>query len=337
MWRKIVSTGMFVAAAAVGPNALADVFSLPAGQVSLSLVPVGDAGNPADPLTGFGAVAYNYQISQFDTTSDQYCAFLNAVAATDPYGLYSGKMFPAGFGTCGIIQAGSSGSFTYSVAPGDGNLPVNEVTWGDAARFCNWLANGQPDTGVENSTTTEDGSYALNGALSGPQLKAVTRSPSATFVIPSENEWYKAAYYKGGSTNAGYWLYPTQNDTPPSNVLSMIGNNNANFEDPVLGFADPVNGLTPVGFFANSPSAFFTYDQGGDLFNWLQAPGNDVIRGGPFSGPSSLLESANRLNVGTPSGAAAIIGFRVVEVPEPAMTTIWLIGAGSVLWGRGRK
>ena len=49
---------------------------------------------------------------------------------------------------------------------------------------------------------------------------AITRNAGATYFIPSENEWYKAAYYKGGSTNAGYWTYPTQSNTAPSNMLS---------------------------------------------------------------------------------------------------------------------
>ena len=48
---------------------------------------------------------------------------------------------------------------------------------------------------------------------------AITRNAGATYFIPSENEWYKAAYYKGGGTNAGYWLYPTKSNTAPSNVL----------------------------------------------------------------------------------------------------------------------
>ena len=41
---------------------------------------------------------------------------------------------------------------------------------------------------------------------------AITRNAGATYFIPSENEWYKAAYYKGGGTNAGYWTYPTQSN-----------------------------------------------------------------------------------------------------------------------------
>jgi hypothetical protein len=79
------------------------------------------------------------------------------------------------------------GNYSYNVASGYANFPVSEVSWGDAARFCNWLANGQPATGVENATITETGSYALNGALTSEQLEAVTRSTSATYIIPSQN------------------------------------------------------------------------------------------------------------------------------------------------------
>ncbi len=143
---------------------------------------------------------------------------------------------------CGIIlQNGTSGSYTYSVSPDRGvpgdagyanyaNFPVNYVSWGDAARFCNWLQNGQP-TGPEGPGTTETGAYTLNGATSSSDLMTVTRNAGATYFIPSENEWYKAAYYKGGGTNAGYWLYPTRSNTAPSNLLSSTGTNNANFYD----------------------------------------------------------------------------------------------------------
>jgi formylglycine-generating enzyme required for sulfatase activity len=34
--------------------------------------------------------------------------------------------------------------------------PVNYVSWGDAARFANWLHNGQP-SGAQDLTTTEEG------------------------------------------------------------------------------------------------------------------------------------------------------------------------------------
>ncbi len=56
------------------------------------------------------------------------------------------------------------------------------------------------------------------------------------YLLPSEDEWYKAAYYKSGGTNAGYWNYPTKNDLAPSNVLILSGTNNANFYDNTNGY-----------------------------------------------------------------------------------------------------
>ena len=94
--------------------------------------------------------------------------------------------------------------------------------------FSNWLQNGQP-TGPEGPGTTETGAYTLNGATTTAALMAVTRNPGATWFIPTEDEWYKSAYYKGGGPNAGYWPYPTQSDNTPSNMLPRTGTNNANF------------------------------------------------------------------------------------------------------------
>ena len=65
---------------------------------------------------------------------------------------------------CGIVQSGSSGSYTYAVATAYQNFPVNFISWGDAARFSNWLQNSQP-TGAQGAGTTETGTYTLNGRL----------------------------------------------------------------------------------------------------------------------------------------------------------------------------
>ncbi len=326
----------------------ADVFNM-GDQTSLQFVTVGDPGNTADPATGnlYGSVGYTYQMGKYDVTTAQYTAFLNAVATTDTYGLYVSAMADVGYyhDGCGIIQSGGSGSYTYAVATAYQNFPVNFVSWGDAARFCNWLQNGQP-TGSQCLTTTEDGSYYLNGATSDTDLMAVTRKANATYVIPSENEWYKAAYYDPNKPGgAGYWTYPTKSNTAPINILSSTGTNNANFFDDLGtgngGWTDPTNYLTPVGAFSNSPGAYGTYDMGGDVYQWNETATTSSTRGvlgGYFDeGPEELAASA----VGEgedlrPSVEFVSFGFRVASVPEPGSITLLICGAiaGLIWWWR---
>jgi formylglycine-generating enzyme len=300
------------------------------GPINVEMVPVGDPGNAADS-TGYGAVSHPYSIGKYDVTASQYAVFLNAVAATnDPFGLWNNFM-ASDFPTVGISQSGSPGAFSYS-AIGNGNVPVFGATWGSAARFANWLQNGQP-TGVEGPGTTETGAYTLNGAVTNAALMAVTRNTSATWFIPTENEWYKAAYYKGGGTNAGYWLYPTKNNSTPSNVLSATGTNNANFYN--NGYTDPTNYLTSVGAFAASPGPYGTFDQGGDVFQWNETAvtgSSRGVRGGAFnnSSGSDFLLSSNRSFI-DPTGESSVTGFRVASVPEPSTFVLAGMGALSLL------
>ncbi len=311
------------------------------GTINISLVTVGDPGNLPDPLTGYGAVPYVYQIGEYDVTVGQYCQFLNAVAKADTYGLYNTGMAPrplGAFPTLGVAQSGSSGKYSYSVAGSysqAANCPIFDVSWGDAARFVNWLANGQP-TGPEGPLTTENGTYSLNGGTSNAALMTVSRNPGSTWVLPNVNEWYKSAYYSGGGTASAYWTYATQSDTTPSNVLSATGTNNANFvgsvvEPPSYGATDPVNYLTPVGAFAASPSAYGTYDQNGDVDQWNETAYGGTARGcrgGAFGdGAGQMLSTTNDGSL--PTNTSSEFGFRVAYVPEPA--SLWLLFAGAVV------
>jgi formylglycine-generating enzyme required for sulfatase activity len=341
-WNKRLVSCVAVLLGLGANRALADVFNMPSGQTSLTFVTVGNPGNVADPNTGglYGSVPYVYQMGTYDVTLGQYCQFLNAVAtASDPYGLYSPYMAPNVLSyfsvNLGITQSSTEGGYSYSVT-GNGNVPVFLINWGDAARFCNWLQNGQP-TGPEGNGTTEAGAYTLSGATSNAALMAVTRNAGATYFIPSENEWYKAAYYdptlNGGA--GGYWTYPTKSNSVPSNVLSTTGTNNANYA-----YSDPTNLLTPVGYFAGSPGPYGTFDMGGDVWQWNEAVVSASDRGmlgGAFSAAGYGLASSYA-GGSDPANGDIYFGFRVASTPEPGSITLLVAGAvaGWVCWRRRR-
>ena len=314
-----------------------DVFNMADPNLkSLEFVTVGDPGNAAD-TTGFGAVAYVYGMGEFDVTAAQYAQFLNAVAwQSDPFGLYNPSMAGGpGSAACGITRTGSEGNYSYSTtlsgyAVNNSNFPVNYVSWGDAARFANWLANGQP-TGVQGAGTTETGTYTLNGAIDDANLMRISRDPGARYAIPTEDEWYKAAYYDPNKPGgAGYWLYPTRSDTAPSNLLDPNGTNNANYN-----WTDPINGLTVVGAFPGSPGPYGTYDMGGDVFQWNEANiiGGRGLRGGMFSGTSPIYLVRSSRGSGTPTGEGDVGGFRVADVPEPASISLFAFAIGLHMMG----
>ena len=318
-----------------------------AAPITIPTVPVGNTGNTGE-LSGAsapggygsdaicGAVNYLYQIGKYEVTAGQYTAFLNAVAKTDTYGLYDTYMWSSDYG-CKIQQTGSSGSYTYAVAADRANRPVNYVSWGDAARFCNWLSKGQP-TGAQNLSTTEDGSYYLNGAKSDAALMAVTRKPGATWVIPTENEWYKAAYHKNDGNTGNYFDYPTGSNTQPSKaVVNPDPGNNANYFQNDYSIGSPY-WTTPVGEFENSESPYGTFDQGGNVWEWNETPINSWIgiRGGCATYGSYALLAASRGST-VPTMGYLDRGFRVASlVPEPGSIILLVSGAiaALILWRR---
>jgi formylglycine-generating enzyme required for sulfatase activity len=231
-------------------------------------------------------VNYVYDIGKFEITAGLYTEFLNAVAATDTYELYNTNM-PDAAGTlgCNIQRSGSPGSYTYGVPADWADRPVNWVSYGDAARFANWLHNGQP-TGAQDLSTTEDGSYYLNGATTNEQLMAVVRDARATWVVPSEDEWHKAAYHYNDGVTGNYYDYPASSDDIPSNLLvdPDPGNSVNAFQDENYTIGSPYY-RTEGGDFENSGSPYGTFDQGGNVWEWTAGVVDDtyrVFRGGSF-------------------------------------------------------
>ncbi len=310
---------------------------------------VGNPGNANDPDDGdastygmnyVGAVDYVYNIGKYEVTTGQYTEFLNAVARVDTYGLHDTEMWSDGYG-CKIQRSGSSGSYSYTIATNREKRPVNYVSWADAARFSNWLHNGQP-TGAQDNSTTEDGAYALNGATSKVELMAVTREGDARWFIPSEDEWYKAAYHKNDGVTGNYFDYPTGSDSVPSNDrINPDPGSNANFwQDNGFTIGSPYY-TTKVGEFENSESPYGTFDQGGNLFEWNESIragySGLVLRGGTWGSQSGDLRADYRGHH-SPTSHRSILTFRMARIPEPGSITLLVCGAlGLLAYGWRRK
>jgi formylglycine-generating enzyme required for sulfatase activity len=313
---------------------------IPARAVTIDWMTVGDPGNTADS-TGLGAVADSFRIMKFEFTNEQYKDFLNSVAATDTYSLY--VSFGMGNNARGgITRSGSSGSYTYAVKADMGDKPVNYVSWFDAARVANWLMNG-----ATSSSSTESGAYTLNGQTFGT---VPARNPGATFYIPTLDQWYKAAYYKGGSTNAGYWDYATQSDTTPNAVTADstgIGSaggigNFGNFQSGADWNGQNGN-VTTVGTNGGA-SAYGTFDQSGNLSEWNDLTGaagaQRGLRGGYWFDPSMELSSFSSIGPQSPLAEDSSIGFRLAAVPEPSTCVMALAGlayGGYLVKRRGKR
>jgi formylglycine-generating enzyme required for sulfatase activity len=284
------------------------LLALPAhALVEFDWVSVTDPGNTADD-TGFGSVSTSYEIARFETTNAQYAAFLNAVASSDANGLYHDSM-GSDAQNGGITRVGSPGSFSYTAKTGFADKPVIYVSFYDALRFTNWLHNGQP-TGAQGNSTTEDGAYTITAA--GILDNSIRRAPGSTFQLPNENEWYKAAYYASGS---GYFAYPAGTSTLISCASPGAASNTAN-----CGFA--VNRISDVGSYTASASPSGTFDQGGNVWEWIEdqylAPGR-VMRGGSFIDDPEVLDATERIGF-LPTNQVDTVGFRVIRsAPEPGL------------------
>lgn len=316
-------------------------------------VEVGDPGNSSDNNSADGAtgeVDYSYAIAAGDVTVQDYCNFLNAVAAgSDQYNIYNSAMSDMintsnAAGAGGIEQTGSAGDYHYLVQGHiSGSDPVTQVTWLDAARFCNWMQNGSPAGTGEGLGTTETGAYTLNGELSTTGTEV--RNSAAGFALPSLDEWYKAAYYNGAG---GYYTYATQSNSMPSNVLGG-GSNTANFALNGITYCatggtvlfSGSNYLTPIGAFAGSASYYGTYDQNGNVDNLTE----ELYGSNAFVAGGSWYEDQNALVAGQAGNTfygqpLSYVGFRLVEldsVPEPDCSLLSLVAGAALLVLRRRR
>jgi formylglycine-generating enzyme required for sulfatase activity len=313
--------------------------------VQIETVLVGNAGNAADTqimsdgTTGYGAVPYEYRIGKYEVTNAQWVEFLNTV---DPMGTNERRLYDPGmtlgptpqFGGIDFHASAANGS-KYATQAGRETHPVLYVTWYRAIRFANWLHNGQ------GSGDTETGAYTL-GPLLFPSAvplngKDIARNPGARWFLPSEDEWYKAAYHKNDGVTGNYWDYPTRSDIAPSDDLPPGGTNSANIRAPL----EPV---LAVGSYPLTYGPYGAFDQAGNVSEWNEALlsyGSNLsqVTRGQRDGAASQ-RGASQCHGGGNSGCGSIYwGFRVASaptvVPEPS-TALLLSGVAVALVTRRR-
>jgi formylglycine-generating enzyme required for sulfatase activity len=177
--------------------------------------------------------------------------------------------------------------------------------------MANWMMNGQ------GSGSTETGAYTLNGAISG----IVLANAGAQVYIPTEDEWYKAAYYNGGTST--YSLYP--------NGQNEITTADANYDF-------NVGSATDVGSYTGDASFYGTFDQGGNVWEWNDAVisgSSRGLRGGSWDYNVGAFASYSRVAI-NPSLELNTIGFRLASVPEPSSLVLTMLASGVVLIRRKR-
>lgn len=279
--------------------------------VELEWVNIRDPGNAADG-TGIGVVDMEFRITKYEITNAQYAEFLNAVAFEDTHGLYGTDTNLGHYS--GISRSGTPGSFEYEAESGRELKPVVFVSFFDAVRLSNWLHNGQP-TGLQDATTTEDGAYTLTpeALFTGD----VARNPTARHFVPSEDEWYKAAYYDPVART--YWEYPMGSDAEPTAESPPGGINSANFSYAFGG------DLTPIGSYPAATSPFGTFDQGGNVWEWTEtvAGTRRILRGGGYNDSTAPLAASTFFRIGRdPNAQQHYLGIRLAApVPEPNYST----------------
>ncbi len=163
----------------ISTAAFADTFGSGSNSFTIPFVPIGNVGNAADSTT-YGAVGYNYNISTYAVSQDDI-----------------NKAVASGFSN------GTTGDWT-------GSKPATTITWYQAAAFANWLNTSQGYTAAYNldagAMTLTVWSQSQAFAL-GAGAYDLYRNANAHYFLPSENEYYKAAYYdpnKGGGRSG--WL-----------------------------------------------------------------------------------------------------------------------------------
>ncbi|MGA2915810.1 MAG: SUMF1/EgtB/PvdO family nonheme iron enzyme [Sedimentisphaerales bacterium] len=264
--------------------------------INIDFVTIGNAGNPADNPSGnsHGAVGYNYRIGKYEVTNAQWDTFTAAASA----------------------PTGSDGGYSYPAYWTGAQQPTNNVSWYETLQFCNYLTSGDKSKGAYQFS----GNNSDPGSFLGINRTAAQAIYGTIYVIPTEDEWYKAAYYK--PDNSGYSDFANGTDTQP--IAGVASNYNKVNSQP-----------WDVGVGNGTMEQNGTFDMTGNVYEWNENLVNSSdpyrrMRGGSFSSTYPYLDiaSSGGSHGDYPYKESNLLGFRVASIPEPA--TILLLSFGGL-------
>jgi sulfatase modifying factor 1 len=279
--------------AALLPQAHAVTITHGTDSVDIDFVDIGNVNNTTADTSGYGVVSYEYSIGTYEVTAAQWLIVTTADTNVGNAGAWSGLQ------------------------------PTARSSWYEAAKFANWLTSGDALAGA----------YTFRDSITytGVDRATALTNYQTIYVLPTEDEWYKAAYFK--SDGSGYTTYPTGNSVPDG--LDSSGDT---IYDSV--FNDGFTPLAPLAVGGGTMENNGTYDMGGNLWEWNESY---VIRGGLYEGGSERLQGPSRYT-NQPGTENDALGFRVASisvvpisvVPEPSSVGLLVIGAMGCMLRRKR-
>lgn len=281
-----------------------------ANEFQMQFVTIGDPSNAPDPdpdaqpiSPTLGRVDYEYGIGKFEVSEGMI----------DKYN--------AGYGT-------ASGLMITKNERGE-NKPATGVSWNEAARFVNWLNTSTGGFAAYKFTTNgvnDDVDLWTIDDLEDYDATNPMRSKRATYVLPSYNEWYKAAYYD--PAQGVYFDYPTGSNSPPLAVTSGRRRGTAVFGQVMEQGPADVNlagGLSPYGVMGLGGNVYEWEESFYDPFESIEnmsGASDRGFRGGDYNDNSSILSSSQRSQFPPSYEGSTTVGFRIVTLSPHATSTV---------------